>query len=148
MVAEHRFETMAMNTFMDAINEFETMINLQDPTSSKIRDLFKMINTGFQVFHKQVTDISDKMNAGDFPNKINDLEQVTLQINVNLHTLANQVAQHQAASGPQQHQQHKKSILELKVIQNMKPLTGDKGHFIKWHQQLINALSTIKEEHA
>ena len=120
MVAEHRYETMAMNTFMDAINEFETMINVQDPTSSKIRDVFKMINAGFQVFHKQVTDINDKLNASDVPHKINDLYQVTQQINANLHTLANQVAQHQAAPGPQQHQ-YKKNILESKVIQNMKP---------------------------
>ena len=147
MVAEHRCETMAMNTFMDAISEFETMINVQDPTSSKIHDLFNMINVGSQVFHKQVTDINDKLNASDVPQKINNLDQMMQQINANLHALAGQVAQHQAAPGPQQ-PQHKKSILEFKVIQNIKPLTGDKGHFRKWHQKLINALSTIREEHA
>ena len=42
---------MAMNTFVDSVNEFETMINMQDPTSMKICELFKMINVGFQVFH-------------------------------------------------------------------------------------------------
>ena len=71
---------------------------------------------------------------------------MTQQINSNLNTLANQVAQQQAPAGPQQH--HKKGILEFKVIQNIKPLTGNRSQFRQWHQKLINAISTINEEHA
>ena len=107
-----------------------------------------MINGGFQVFHRQVTDISSKINIDDANQKIAHLDQATQQINANLQTLAVQVAHHQAAQGPQQQQQHKKGILEYKVIQHIKPLTGNKAQFRQWHQKLINALSTIKEEHA
>ena len=148
MVAEHRSETMAMNTFMDAINEFETLINVHDPTASKIRGRFKMINSGFQVFHKQVTDINSKLGSDDIQQNINNLEQATQHINSNLHAVGVQVAQHQAAQGPQQQSSHKKGILEFKVIHNIEPLTGDKGQFRQWHQKLINALNTINEDHA
>ena len=146
MVAEHGFDHMAMNNFIGKINELETAINPQDMVTSKVLELFKMINVGFQVFHKQAMGLNSKLDSIDIPQKINNLDVATQHINTNLHTLANQVAQQQAVPGPQQ--QHKKSILEFKVIQNMKPLTGDKGHFRKWHQKLINALSTINEEHA
>ena len=93
MVAEHRYDTMAMNTFAESIGEFETMINMQDPTSVRICDLFKMINVGFQVVHKQVSDISSKVTADDAHQKIGNLDLITQQINANLHSLATQVAQ-------------------------------------------------------
>ena len=103
MVAEHRYETMAMNTFLDSINELETTINVQDPASATICDLFKLINSGFQVIHKQVSDINDKLTVDDAQHNISNLDQVTQHINTNLHTPATQVAQHQAVQGPQQH---------------------------------------------
>ena len=43
---------------------------------------------------------------------------------------------------------YKKGILEYKVIQTIKPLTGDKSQFRQWHQKMINALSTINEDHS
>ena len=147
MVAEHRYETMAMNNFIDNINDLGASINTQDPVPLKLLDLFKMINTGFQVFHKQVTDINDKMTVDDAQQNISNLDLLTQHINTHLHSLANQVAQHQAVQGSQQ-QQHKKGILEFKVVQNIKPLTGNKSQFRQWHQTLINALSTTKEDHA
>ena len=146
MVAEPRYDHMAMNNFIDRISDLEACINPQDQVPVKVTELFKMINTGFQVFHKQVTDIADKIKSDDLQQQISNLDSVTQQINVNLHSLANQVQQSQ--SSPQQHQQHKKGILEFKVIQNIKPLTGNRSHFRQWHQKLINALSTIKEDHA
>ena len=147
MVAEHGFDSMAMNNFIDKINDLEAAITPQDPVPANIVDLFRMINVGFQVFHKQAMDINNKVDANDIPQKINTLDLVTQQINTNLHTLANQVAQRQAVQGPQQ-QQHNTGILEFKVVQHIKPLTGNKSQFIQWHQQLINALSTINEDHA
>ena len=146
MVAEQSTSSMAMNTFADGISELKQVINAQDPVASKIHGLLCMINTGFQVFHRQVSDINDKIGSEDIKTKIANLDQATHVINVNLQTLAGQLA-HQAAQGPPP-QHHKKGILEFKVVQNTKPLTGDKGHFRKWHQKLINALSTIKEDHA
>ena len=102
MVAEHGSGSMAMNNFIDNINDLETIINPQDQVPSNILDLFKMINVGFQVFHKQAMDINNKVDSSDIPHHINNLDLVTQQINTTLHTLANQVAQHQAAPGPQQ----------------------------------------------
>ena len=53
-----------------------------------------------------------------------------------------------AAGGFVTGDKHRKGILEYKVIQNIKPLTGDKSQFRQWHQKLINALSTVTGEHA
>ena len=147
MVAEHGFSSMAMNTFADGINELEQVINAQDPAASNNRDLFRMINTGFQVFHRQVSDINDKIGSDDINTQIANLDQATHQINANLQALAGQVA-HQAVQGLPQRSAHTKRILEFRVIQNIKPLTGDKSQFTQWHQTLINALMTINEEHA
>ena len=75
MVAEHGFDSMAMNTFADTINELEQVINAQDPISSTILDLFRSINTGFQVFHRQVSDINSKIGSEDIGHKIANLDQ-------------------------------------------------------------------------
>ena len=108
MVAEHGSSSMAMNNFIDAINDLESSINPQDLIPMKIVDLMKMINTGFVTFHRQVTDISDYVKTGDLHQKISNLDSLTQQINTNLHSLAGQVQQQQAS--PQQHH-YKKGIL-------------------------------------
>ena len=146
MVAERGSGSMAMNSFADTINEMEQLINPQDPLSLKIRDLFQMMNSGFVVFHKQVSDINSQLSTSDSQQKISNLDLLTQQVNTSLHSLANQVAQNQYATGHQH--QHKKGILEFKVVQTIKPLTGNISQFRQWHQKLINALSTIKEDHS
>ena len=118
MVAEHRYETTTMNTFMDAINEFETIINVQDPTSSRAIDLFKIINVVFQDLHKQVADINKHANPDDIKHHIVDLDHATQAIHLNVQAVAHQAAQHQA-SGPQQQSSHKKGIIEFRAIQNI-----------------------------
>ena len=50
--------------------------------------------------------------------------------------------------GGGQGDRYKKGILENKVIQNIKSLTGDESQFGQWHQQLINAQSTINGDHS
>ena len=77
MVAEHGSDAMAMNAFMDTIDELETVINVQDPVASKIRSLFKIINNGFQGFHKQVADINAKLDSDDIKHNIINLDQAT-----------------------------------------------------------------------
>ena len=148
MVAEHRSSsTMTMNNFMDGINDLEANINPQDPVASRLVDLMKTINLGFATFHQQVSDISIKIGDEDIKTKVANLDHATHQISVNLQTLAGQVA-HQATQGANQQSARKKGILEFKVVQNIKPLTGDKSQFRQWHQKLINALMTINEDHA
>ena len=97
MVAEHGPSSMAMNNFIDKINDLEAIINPQDPVPSKVLDLFNMINNGFQAFHRQVLDINTNTNTDDANQEIINLDQATQQINANLQTLAVQVAHHQAA---------------------------------------------------
>ena len=112
MVAEHgSSSTMAMNNFIASINDLESAINPQDAVPQKIVELFKFINAGFEVFHRQVTDISDRVGADDIKTKIGSLDVVTQQINTNLHSLANQLQQHQSAASQQQQQHHRKGIL-------------------------------------
>ena len=108
MVAEHGSDAMTMNTFMDTVKDLETAINAQDPVASRICELFKMINNGFQLCHKHVTDIYAKLDADDIKQHIINLDQATQQINGNLQALGHQVAQHQAAQGPQQQSHHYK----------------------------------------
>ena len=85
---------MAMSSFATDINDLRIAINPQDPVPAKIVELFETINNGFQAFHRQVTDISDRIGAEDIKQKISQLDTVTQQINTNLHSLANQVQQH------------------------------------------------------
>ena len=37
--------------------------------------------------------------------------------------------------------------MDHKVIQNLKPLTGDKSKFRQWHQKLMNAMCQAKREY-
>ena len=39
----------------------------------------------------------------------------------------------------------KKGIMDHKVIQNLKPLTGDKSKFRQWHHTLMNAMCQVKK---
>jgi hypothetical protein len=52
---------------------------------------------------------------------------------------------------PQRHQQHspmfKKGLMEHKVAQSLKPLTGDKGQFRQWHLKAMSALSQFNPEY-
>ena len=151
MVAEHgSSSTMTMNGFDQLIANYQSVINPADQGSILLHTMMSNIHAGFQTFHNQVVDINTRVGGDDIKQKIADMEAATQVINSNLQLFAGQMQQHQAAlqqQQPQQHQ-HKKGILEYKVIQNIKPLTGSRSQFRQWHQKLINALSTIKEDHA
>ena len=140
MVAEHGSDSaMTMNGFDQSLASYQSIIRSDNQEALLLHSMLSQMFAGFGTFHTHTVD----SNA-----RISSLDVVTQQNSTNLNTLANQFAQYQSSSpGPQQ-QTFKKGILEFKVIQNIRPLTGNRSQFRQWHQKLINALSTIKESHA
>ena len=140
-------DDMTTYAFSDTLTDIELTINPQDKVQVALVDLFRTISAGCNDLYKQVLGLQARIGPDNINQRVADLDKAARHIDINLQHVAAQVG-HQ---GPGQHQggdKYKKGILEYKVIQTIKPLTGDKSHFRQWHQQLINALSTINEDHS
>ena len=115
-----------------------------------------MPNDKFTVLLKELRDLDADLEAPDLKYKVADLlsmvyetvstmhrnQQDDTKYIHNLKGLINPGAKGSFGD------KHKKRILEYKVVQNIKSLTGDNSQFCQWHQKLINALSTINENHS
>ena len=135
-----------MDGFGQLMHKYQSAVNPADQAANLLHSMMNDIYEGFNTFHNQVLNIRSSIGNVDIKH-IFHLEHATQAMTVHLQSVAHQAAQHQGP-GPTQQNSHKKGILELKVIQNINPLTGDKGQSRQWHQKLINALSTINEDHA
>ena len=152
--------------YTDKIGDIELAADPQDAQLSRIVELFKFTYEGFAIMQKQIEAISPttasatetklQMMQQNIDTKLQDLS--TQLVATNSKVLALDAAARQidatvqqisqgSYSGSQQTQAKVKGILEHKVIQNMKPLTGDKGKFRQWHQQFVNAITQVNQDH-
>lgn len=73
-------------------------------------------------------------------NQVTILTNATRQIDTTVQQIA------ASGAGPQQPAGDTfKGILERRVIQGQKPLTGEKSKFRQWHQKFVNAMAQVDE---
>ena len=116
---------MATDKFTILLAELRNLdADLEAPSLKyKVADLLNMVYETVSAMHKSQLDDKDEIR------KLKDV------INA-------------GANGGGGGDKYKKGILEYKVVQDIKSLTGDKSQFRQWHQKLINALSTIHGNHS
>ena len=161
--------------FTEIIAELE-LSDALDVKLNKIAELFKWTYQGFALMQRQIesgsstmtTNFEDKMKAAE--TKIDDkfrqmTNQITSMMNdavtTNSKLISLEAATRQIDATVQQVQQQgqssgqgsnsgnwQKGILEYKVVQGIKSVTGDKSKFRQWHQKFVNALSQVKSNTA
>ena len=105
-------------------------------------DLFNMTNSGCNDIHTQVLGLQSKVGPDHINWNTVELYKAARHIDKRLQQLARHVGQ-QGAGHHHGGDKHTQGILEHKVMQNVKHLSGEKRQLRPWRQTLTKALSTI-----
>ena len=119
-------------------NLIETMVNGLEGIRSGILRMNDQVNGRIAELEKKVKTLSD--NTDYLSQLVNNTDKkVDYAVN-----FVQQQPQHQQQ---QQSTTFKKGIMEHKIVQSLKPLTGDKGQFRQWHLKAMSALSQVNPEY-